>query len=157
PGQGQGQAPEASGDQAAQNRTLVVSHRIEPSNLAPKVLGTNGPLRNSRFFSAALSLINDKGIAIPYLAEALPQLNTDAWRVFPDGRMETTYRLRDNLTWQDGATLTSDDFVFAFHTYKESGLAGFIATPQDIMDSVSGPDPRTLVVEWKKPSAGGGA
>ena len=64
--QGTGQAPVASSDQPAQNRTLVVGHRIEPSNLAPKVLGTNGPLRNSRFFNAALSrlyiAIGDPGV-----------------------------------------------------------------------------------------------
>src|SRR5439155_3903892 len=147
----------ASIDQPAQNRTLVVSHRIEPSNLAPKVLGTNGPLRNSRFFSAALSLINDKGIAIPYLAEALPQLNTDSWRVFPDGRMETTYRLRDNLTWQDGTPLTADDFAFAYRVYKDRALGVFIASPQDTMDAVLAPDPRTVVVQWRSTNPDGGS
>ncbi len=157
PGQGPGQSPGASSDQSAQNRTLVVGHRIEPSNLAPKVLGTNGPLRNSRFFNAALSLIDDKGLARPYLAEALPQLNTDSWRVFPDGRMETTYHLRDNLTWQDGAPLTADDFVFAFTVYKDKALGVFIASPQDTMDAVLAPDPRTVVVQWRStnPDAGG--
>ena len=40
-------------------------------------------------------------------AESLPQLNTDTWRVGSDGRMETTYRLRPNLTWHDGAPLTA--------------------------------------------------
>ena len=42
PGQGPGQAPAASSSQPAPSRTLVVGHRIEPSSLAPKVLGTNG-------------------------------------------------------------------------------------------------------------------
>src|SRR5439155_9164076 len=147
----------ASIDQPAQNRTLVVGHRIEPSNLAPKVLGTNSPLRNTRLFNAALSLIDDKGLSVPYLAEALPQLNTDSWRVFPDGRMETTYRLRDNLTWQDGAPLTADDFTFAYRVYKDRALGVFIASPQDTMDAVLAPDPRTVVVQWRStyPDAGG--
>ena len=156
PSQGQGQAPAASSGQPAQNRTLVVGHRIEPSNLAPKVLGTNGPLRNSRFFNAALSLIDDKGLARPYLAEALPQLNADSWRVFADGRMETTYQLRENLTWQDGTPLTADDFVFAYRVYKDRGLGVFIASPQDTMDAVLAPDPRTVVVQWRSPNPDAG-
>jgi len=156
-GPGRGQAPAASSDQPGQSRTLVVGHRIEPTNLAPKVLGTNGPLRNSRPFNAALSVIDDKGLARPYLAEALPQLNTDSWRVFPDGRMETTYPLRDNLTWQDGTPLTADDFAFAFRVYKDRGLGVFIATPQDTIDAVLAPDPRTVVVQWRSTNPDGGS
>ena len=34
--------------------------------------------------------------------------------MLPDGRMETGYRLKPNLKWQDGAPLTADDFVFAY-------------------------------------------
>src|SRR6266508_2923339 len=136
PGRGQGQAPAAANDQPAQNRQLVVGHRIEPSNLAPKVLGTNGPLRNSRFFNAALSVVDDKGVARPYLAEVLPQLNTDTWRVFPDGRMETTYPLRANLTWHDGEPLTADDFVFGWRMYAEAQLGQASSIPVNSMEEV---------------------
>lgn len=148
---------EVSSTQPRPRQTLVVSHRYEYTYLAPKIQQLNGPLNTTRLFNAALSLIDDKGVPRPYLAESLPQLNTDAWRIFPDGRMETTYRLRENLTWQDGAPLTADDFAFAFRVYKESGLPGFIASPQDVVDSVAAPDPRTLVVAWKSPNAGGGS
>ncbi len=139
----------AARDQQTQSRTLVVAHRYEPSNLAPKVLQSNGTLNTARLFNAALSLIDDQGLPRPYLAETLPQLNTETWRVFPDGRMETTYLLRDRLTWQDGAPLTAEDFVFAFRVYTDPGLGNFIATPQDAMAAVLAPDPRTLVVQWR--------
>ena len=98
-----------------------------------------------RLFNAALSLIDGQGTPRPYLAEALPQLNSDSWRVFPDGRMETTYRLRENLTWQDGTPLTAENFVFAYRVYKDPALAIFIANPQDEIDAVTAPDPRTIV------------
>jgi peptide/nickel transport system substrate-binding protein len=155
-GPGQGQAPATSGERAAQSRTLVVAHRVETATLAAKVLGTNSPLRNTRFFNASLSVIDDKGLALPYLAEALPQLNTDSWRVFPDGRMETVYPLRDNLTWHDGTPLVADDFVFAFRVYTDPSLGVFTATPQDTIDAVLAPDPRTVIVHWRStnPDAG---
>ena len=129
--QSKGQAPVATEDQATQSRRiLVLAHRFEVSNLAPKVLQTNGPLSTTRLFNATLSLIDDQGVSRPYLAEALPQLNTDAWRVAPDGHMETTYHLRDNLAWQDGAPLTADDFALAFRVYTAPGLGIFLRPPK---------------------------
>ncbi len=149
PAQDGRQAAGPSSSQSPQSRTLVVAHRYEPANLAPKVLQSNGTFNTARLFNAALSLIDDTGMPRPYLAEALPELRTATWRVFPDGRMETTYLLRDQLTWQDGAPLTADDFVFAFRVYTDPGLGNFIATPQDAIEAVQAPDPRTVVIQWR--------
>ncbi len=151
-GPAQGQAPaDVDEQQPRQSRTLVVAHRYEPAVLAPKVLGSNGPLTTTRLFNAALALFDDRGLPRPYLAEALPQLDTDTWRVFPDGRMETTYRLRSGLTWHDGAPLTADDFAFALRVYKPPELGVFIRTPQGTIDGVLAPDPRTVVIQWRSP------
>jgi peptide/nickel transport system substrate-binding protein len=68
-------------------------------------------------FNATLALIDDKAVPRAQLVNSLPQLNSDTWRVFPDGRMETTYRLKPNLTWHDGQPLTADDFVFSWRMY----------------------------------------
>ena len=159
PGQNQAQAPGGGGssDRPTQNRTLTLAHRYEHSTLAPKVLQSNGPGNNTRLFNASLALIDDKGETWPYLAESLPQLNSDAWRVFPDGRMETTYRLKDNLVWQDGTPLTAENFVFALRVYKDPGLAVFTANPQDEIDAASAPDARTLVIQWKAPNPTAGS
>ena len=55
------------------------------------------------------TLLNERALPVPYLATALPQLETDTWRVLPDGRMETTFVLRPGLTWHDGEPLTAED------------------------------------------------
>jgi ABC-type transport system substrate-binding protein len=57
--------------------------------------------------TAALSYWDERGEAAPLLAEGLPKLNTDTWRINPNGSMETTFRLRPNLTWHDGTPLTA--------------------------------------------------
>jgi peptide/nickel transport system substrate-binding protein len=64
--------------------------------------------------------------------------------------METTYRLKPNLTWHDGHPLTADDFVFAWQVYatpelgvSQSGGFRFIA-------EVEAPEPRTMVIRWKE-------
>lgn len=157
PTQGPGQAPGASSDQPTQSRTLVVAHRYEVSSLAAKALGANGPISTTRLFNASLSLIDSDGHSRPYLVEALPQLNTDSWRVFPDGRMETTYVLRNNLTWQDGAPLTAEDFAFALRLYKDPNLGPFTRTPQNQIEAVLAPDPRTLILQWESANPNGGS
>ena len=154
---GEGASPSAPSNDPVLSRTLVVAHRYEPISLAPKVLGTGGPLSTTRPFNAALAMNDDQGQPIPYLAETLPQLNTQTWRVFPDGRMETTYVLRSGLTWQDGAPITAEDFAFAFEVYRDASFGVFIARPQDVMEAVLAPDPRTVVVQWRAPNPDGGA
>src|SRR3954451_9243307 len=60
-----------------------------------------------RAFNAFLDLYDGDGRPVPYMAEALPALNTESWQVFPDGRMETRYLLKPNQVWHDGAPLTA--------------------------------------------------
>ncbi len=130
-------------------RTMTMVVRYEVNDLAPKIPGQSNPSLTRRVFNASLALIDDVGNVRPYLAERLPELNTDTWRVSPDGRMETTYLLRPNLTWHDGQPLTADDFVFSYRVFSAPGLAMFSSSPQDQMEEVTAPDPRTLVIRWK--------
>jgi peptide/nickel transport system substrate-binding protein len=107
----------------------------------------------TRLFNAGLSLENAQGSALPYLAEDLPRLNTDTWRVQPDGRMETTYRLRPSLTWHDGAPLTARDFVFSWRVYAVPELGRSDSPPRSLIDDVVAADDRTLVIRWTQPYA----
>src|SRR5258705_183931 len=83
---------------------LVIAVRGEPYSVSTHALEGGGAGVNSsmRIFNAGFELIDDRGVPHPYLAEALPELNSDSWRVLPDGRMETRYHLRPNLVWHDG-------------------------------------------------------
>jgi peptide/nickel transport system substrate-binding protein len=103
----------------------------------------------SRLFNAGLALRDGEGNFRPYLAETLPQLNTDTWTVTPDGRMETTYRLRPNVVWHDGAPLTAEDFVFAYQVYSSSDIGQGSSPPIGMMEGVTAPDGRTVVIRWR--------
>src|SRR5579871_2570685 len=145
----------ASGQSAASPppaKTLVVATRAEPPSLNPKPfrqLGLTADL-SGRMFNAGLTIRNDAGVPVPYLADSVPQLDTDAWRVFPDGTMETTYHLRPSITWHDGQPLTADDFVFAYQVFNTQalGVAGLL--PVNLIDQVTAPDPATVAVHWKQ-------
>lgn len=131
-------------------QTLIVVGKQEPLQLAAV------PLRPSRqafhidilMFNAGLTYQDAKNTYHPHLAEAIPQLGTDSWRVFPDGQMETTYRLRPNLTWHDGQPLSAEDFVFAWRVYADRGLGVFSPKPQDQIQAVTATDPGTIVIRW---------
>src|SRR5579871_1405718 len=153
-------SPAAQGQNAGQTqaarpptRTLRMVLRAEPQALAGTVLIANGITNSTerRLFNAGLTIEEGDGTYHPYLAEALPQLDTDSWKVNSDGTMDTTWRLRQNLTWQDGAPLTADDFVFARKIYAtpEFGTSG--SAPHSLMTDVTAPDPQTVVIHWKQP------
>src|SRR4051794_14182582 len=80
----------------APSKTLVAVTRAEPPSLNPKPfrqLGLTADL-SGRMFNAGLTIRNDQGQPTPYLAQTVPELNTDGWRVSADGTMETTYHLK---------------------------------------------------------------
>lgn len=149
---------DASASKPAIDRTVVLVARAEVNTLATKALAGNLFGANAAVppFNASLETRDANGVPIPELAWALPQLNTDSWRIFPDGRMETSYELKPNLTWHDGTPLYAQDFVFAWDVYATPafGLAGSGALLY--MQEVVAPDARTILIRWKNlyPEAG---
>lgn len=132
-------------------RAMTAVLKVEPESLAAKPLRATGTsvAHAVRLFNATLVLDDAQENPRPYLAEALPALHSDSWRVFPDGRMETTYRLRPNLTWHDGAPLSAEDFAFAWRVYATPTLGVAGSPPLSLMEQVSAPDSRTVVIAWR--------
>jgi peptide/nickel transport system substrate-binding protein len=143
---GQADAP----SQPASGRTLVIALKHNFHDLSFKIPAPGGDDVIKRVFNASLVLIDGEGSPRPYLAEALPELGTPNWQVSPDGTMETTYHLRPNLTWHDGTPLTAEDFVLAWRVYLDPALGNFETKPENLMESVTAADPRTLVIRWRK-------
>ncbi len=140
---------------AMPQRTLVVAVRGEPPSIASKPLTSFSGLLDlpKALFNAELDYRDEREAPHPYLAEALPQLNTDTWKVLPDGRMETTYTLKPKLTWQDGQPLVAEDFAFAYRVYASPDFGQAGTAPIREIEAVSAPDPRTVVIRWKQPYA----
>jgi ABC-type transport system substrate-binding protein len=111
----------SSGDSAPRPnaaRTLTFRVKVEPVHLGPLDAAASAFSSDviEGLFPAGLTQRDQFRVPQPQLAEALPRLNTDTWKVFPDGQMETTYRLRPNLTWQDGQPFTAEDFGFTWRS-----------------------------------------
>ncbi len=145
-----GQAPAAAPESG---RTLAIAIRVEPATLAAKPIGAGGVTLTTtrRLFNATLAIFDDRGEAVPYLARELPRLDSESWRMESDGRMETTYQLKPDLTWHDGIPLTADDFVFAWQVYATQELGVASAPPVNQIDEVVATDPGTVLIRWKRP------
>jgi peptide/nickel transport system substrate-binding protein len=97
---------------------------------------------------SGLTIANDQGLLKPLLAETVPSLENGLWKVLPDGRMETTWKLRANAKWHDGTPFTSKDLAFTVQVHQDRGIP--VATNQAVrlIDSVQTPDPTTVTLVW---------
>lgn len=148
-------SPEQSATSAEprETRTLSIVVRNEPFDLTDTASSRNRI--TVALFVARLAQSDDLDTPQAVLSEAVPELNTDTWRVSPDGRMETTFRLRPNLRWHDGTPLTAEDVVFTHRTNATQlgwGLSqsAILTVEHRAIEEVLAPDPRTVVIRWKQ-------
>jgi peptide/nickel transport system substrate-binding protein len=98
-----------------------------------------------------LAIEDGQGQLRPRLAEAVPTQENGLWRLLPDGRMETTWRLHPNLVWQDGQPFTASDLLFTVRVVQEPTVELARTPAYELIERAEAPDPRTLTVVWKKP------
>jgi len=150
-----GQAGQSTGQSspAQPQRTLQAAVRVEPATLGTRAFVQAGVALylSKRMFNAELAILDPDANPRAYLAESLPQLNTDDWRVFPDGRMETTHRLKPNLAWHDGTALSAEDFVFSYRVSTTPELGQANLPPFNSIDEVTALDDRTFRIRWRRP------
>ena len=85
--------------------------------------GTPGLTELEDLANAGLTAPDGAGVLRPVLADAVPTLENGLWRIFPDGRMETTWRIRPNARWHDGAPFTVDDLLFTMTVAQDQQLS----------------------------------
>lgn len=101
--------------------------------------------------NSGLTIRDGAGGRRAILAQTVPSLENGLWKVLPDGRMETTWQLRDGVQWHDGAPFRSDDLLFTLELGRDRDLAAFSSVAYPFIDQATAPDARTLVVTWKQP------
>jgi peptide/nickel transport system substrate-binding protein len=72
-----------------------------------------------------------------------------SWTTSPDGKT-WTFTLNDNVKFHDGVPLTSDDVVFTFnYNLTGPGASAGVAQGVTYIDTVTAPDPKTVVIQLK--------
>ncbi len=99
--------------------------------------------------SAGLVLQNAEGKWVPHMAESIPTTDNGLWKVFPDGRMETTYKIRADAYWHDGTPVTADDYVFSARLDQDKDMPWLVDRVYTYIDRVEAVDPKTVKISWK--------
>lgn len=127
----------------------------EPPNLKSGIdpTGITRPGSNvlEDLVTVGLTRIDKQGVRRAYLAEEVPTVENGAWKVLPDGRMETTWRLRSDARWHDGTPVRSDDILFTAKLRRDRELPFSPTLAFDFVDRIEAPDARTLFMTWKQP------
>lgn len=134
----------------------VVAAIISQANILSWKLSAGTELRAGidtveQLIHAGLSLVDDQRLMRPQLAEAVPTTENGLWKVFPDGTMETSWKIRDGARWHDGHPFTSADLLFTATAVQDRELPAFRDARFKSIKGVEAPDERTIVVRWNEP------
>lgn len=143
-GTAQSAAPRASGP-----KRIVVGLNGEPEILPGTAIPGDSELRT--LVHAGATAVDHRGDRRGVLVEASPSIENGLWRLLPDGRMETTWRLRETARWHDGTALTSDDLVFTARVGQDRDLGAFGHVAYSSVESVEAIDARAVIVRWRRP------
>jgi peptide/nickel transport system substrate-binding protein len=114
--------------------------------------GVPGQGQFEELIGGALVLTKERALQLtPSAAEAVPSVENGLWRVFPDGRMETTWKIRNGTRWHDGTPFTSADLLFTTKLEQDKTLPVQRKLAYDYIASIDAPDPQTITVAWSKP------
>src|SRR5437762_165517 len=101
--------------------------------------------------NGALTYLDGDNVRHPWLAEAVPSTENGLWVVHPDGRMETTWRIKSGTTWHDGSPVTAEDLLFTFEVYRDLEIGIAPLAVLRVIEGIDIRDPQTVVVRWQRP------
>lgn len=88
------------------------------------------------------------GSAVPRVLQELPSVERGTWRVFADGAMETTLRLRPGVTWHDGTLFSARDVAFSYEVFRDPDLPNSNQEVVKHITAIEVVDAGTAVVRW---------
>jgi peptide/nickel transport system substrate-binding protein len=152
PGAAPGEAARPAQSSAPRRATISVQGNVPV--LSSMALQGGPPTTNTfdALLHAGLAVLDGNGTLRPALAQDVPTLENGLWRLNADGSMETTWRLKPDLQWQDGRPFTTADLLFTARVDQDREVPR--ANRSDAYASVSSidaPDASTLVIRWRQP------
>jgi len=129
-----------SGTPANERVTLRIPASTQSGGYPTPYAAIRGPGRLiTTYIFDTLAFPDVTGEPKPWLAKS--------WTTSPDGKT-WTFTLNDNVKFHDGMPLTSDDVVFTFD-YNLKGPGTAVAAGVTYVDTVTAPDPKTVVITLK--------
>lgn len=139
--------------QPAAPKRFVATIRSAPAAVTTDLdlAAVSGADALTRLVQSGLTATNDDGVRVPQLAEAVPTTENGLWRVLPDGRMETTWKIRAGARWHDLEPVRSADYAFSARVRADREVPISRSNALSLVDAVETPDDQTVLVKWKQP------
>lgn len=134
---------------AVMSEPPVLNHLVSRAFSAVSVAGV---VELEQLVNDGMVVSNDRGMLQPRLAEAVPTVENGLWRVFADGRMETTWKIKPAARWHDGTPFLAQDLLFTMKVAADRQVGVFRNTMYDLIESAQAVDDRTVLMRWKSPS-----
>lgn len=156
-------APRGSADRATQaaaptapTRVAAVLRGDPPAlraliNTAGGGGGTPGVEVIEELLNVGLATFDNQNRLQARLAQELATVENGLWRVFPDGRMEMTWKIRPNVRWHDGSPFTAEDIVFTAQVLLDPELPNFREPLLKSLESAVALDSHTVLLKWNEP------
>lgn len=125
--------------------TLVVGLALDPANVNPVIApyDVGGWISDLVTPGLARRIITDEGLAYePALAES--------W-TWTDDNLALTYRLRGDLSWDDGAPVTAGDVVFTYDLIADPDVGSNWFGEAKGIERIEVVDPRTVTFHFVEP------
>ncbi|MBI2152428.1 MAG: peptide ABC transporter substrate-binding protein [Candidatus Rokubacteria bacterium] len=103
----------------------------------------------SRVFYEPLGSYDPEGNLVPFLAAEVPSLQNGM--VTKDG-LSVTWRLKKNVTWQDGKPFSADDVIFNWEYVSDPATAAVTAGPYKDIARIDKLDNHTVKIVFKNPT-----
>lgn len=148
-----GQAGPSSGGTMAGPPRVVAAILSDPPSLYPALNPSSirGGEAIEELANSGLAVVDNRGSLRPRLAQEVPSVENGLWRILPDGRAETTWKIREGVQWHDGAPFNGEDLVFTIRVLQDRELAMLSHQAFGFVERVEARDPQTVTVEWKQP------
>src|SRR6266545_3898103 len=133
-------------------RSITATKRIMVATSLETDLRPTAPARFPVLLvHTGLVTLSDQRRLRPMLADEVPSLENGRWKLLPDGRMETSWHIRDSARWHDGTPFTTGDLLFTLQVGRDPEMSAFSSQAFSFIDEGRALDPQSLTVTWKEP------
>ena len=133
----------------SQPKVLTIGIQQEPTDFYKFGSTASGGVANvPPIAQDAMVTLNAQGRYEPLLATESISVERGTWRVNDDGTMDTTWKIRPNVKWHDGAPFSVEDILFGLTVRRDPAIGARTYGRLDLLQSASAVDPLTLVLHW---------
>lgn len=113
------------------------------------IMGSGRALQWEELHSNFLVTTDAEGATAPRLAARLPSLDDGSIVLLPDGRMRTTWNLRGDVKWHDGAPFSAEDVVFGYLVGAHPEIPVSRSPTLRAIETIEASGPSTLVITFR--------